>query len=93
LLRTKRENNNIVVEISDDGPGIPQNIQSRIFEQFFTTKGAGKGTGLGLSISYRIVVECIKEILVLLLNQEILALRFVYQYYLFHRYCLMSRFA
>ncbi|MDQ6863326.1 MAG: ATP-binding protein [Thermoproteota archaeon] len=57
LLRTKRENNNIVVEISDDGPGIPQNIQSRIFEQFFTTKGVGKGTGLGLSISYRIVVE------------------------------------
>ena len=47
LVRTKRENNNIVVEISDDGPGIPQNNQSRIFEQFFTTKGVGKGTGLG----------------------------------------------
>jgi signal transduction histidine kinase len=56
-LRTKQENNNIVVEISDNGPGIPQDIQSRIFEQFFTTKGIGKGTGLGLSISYRIVVE------------------------------------
>jgi signal transduction histidine kinase len=56
-LRTKRESNNIVVEISDDGPGIPQNIQSRMFEQFFTTKAVGKGTGLGLSISYRIVVE------------------------------------
>ena len=56
-LRTKRESNNIVVEISDDGPGIPQDIQSRIFEQFFTTKGVGKGTGLGLSISYRIIVE------------------------------------
>jgi signal transduction histidine kinase len=56
-LRTKRESDNIVVEISDDGPGIPQDIQSRIFEQFFTTKGVGKGTGLGLSISYRIVVE------------------------------------
>lgn len=55
-LRTKRENNNIVVEISDDGLGIPQDIQSRIFEQFFTTKGVGKGTGLGLSISYSIVV-------------------------------------
>jgi signal transduction histidine kinase len=47
LLRTMRENNNIVVEISDDGTGIPQNIQSRIFEQFFTTKGVGKGNGLG----------------------------------------------
>jgi signal transduction histidine kinase len=57
LLRTKRENNNIVVEIADDGPAIPQDIQSRMFEQFFTTKGVGKGTGLGLSISYRIVVE------------------------------------
>jgi signal transduction histidine kinase len=56
-LRTKRENNNVVVEISDDGPGIPQDIQSRIFEQFLTTKSVGKGTGLGLSISYRIVVE------------------------------------
>ena len=56
-LHTKQENNNILVEISDDGPGIPQDIQSHIFEQFFTTKGIGKGTGLGLSISYRIVVE------------------------------------
>jgi signal transduction histidine kinase len=57
-IRTKQENDNqVMVEISDDGPGIPPDIQPRIFEQSFTTKGIGKGTGLGLSISYRIVVE------------------------------------
>jgi signal transduction histidine kinase len=57
-LRTKRENdNNIVIEIADDGQGIPQDIQPRVFEQFFTTKEIGKGNGLGLSISYRIVVD------------------------------------
>jgi signal transduction histidine kinase len=56
-LRTKQENDDIVVEIVDDGPGIPQNSQSCVFEQFFTTKQVGKGTGLGLAISYSIVVE------------------------------------
>src|SRR5215204_2737429 len=55
--RTDDGNNHIVVEIADDGPGIPPEVQPRIFEPFLTTKGMGKGTGLGLSISYRIVVE------------------------------------
>jgi signal transduction histidine kinase len=55
--RTDDGNNHIVVEIADDGPGIPPEVQSRIFEPFLTTKGVGKGTGLGLSISYRIAVE------------------------------------
>jgi signal transduction histidine kinase len=51
------DNNHIVVEIADDGPGIPPEVQSRIFEPFLTTKGVGKGAGLGLSISYRIAFE------------------------------------
>jgi signal transduction histidine kinase len=55
LIRTARENNFILVEIADNGPGIPPEIKSRIFEPFFTTKGVGDGTGLGLDFVYRIV--------------------------------------
>jgi len=47
----------VVIEISDNGSGIPPEAQARIFDPFFTTKPVGKGTGLGLSISYQIVVE------------------------------------
>jgi two-component system, NtrC family, sensor kinase len=46
----------VVVRIRDNGPGIPDEIRDRIFEAFFTTKGADKGTGLGLSIAHDIVV-------------------------------------
>ena len=56
-IRTRCEPHFVAVEISDNGPGIPAQIQDRIFEAFFTTKPPGKGTGLGLDISYRIVVQ------------------------------------
>jgi signal transduction histidine kinase len=54
-IRAVRDNELVMVEISDTGPGIPPEVQSRIFEPFFTTKGVGEGTGLGLDIVYRIV--------------------------------------
>lgn len=50
-------NNWLSVKISDNGPGIPQEIQDRVFDTFFTTKAVGKGTGLGLAITYQIVTE------------------------------------
>jgi signal transduction histidine kinase len=56
-LRTYAEDNRVIVEIVDNGPGIPEEIRSRIFEPFFTTKPPGKGTGLGLHISHDIVVN------------------------------------
>ena len=54
-VRTYREDNCVVVEIADNGPGISHEIQPHIFEPFFTTKGVGEGTGLGLDTVQRIV--------------------------------------
>ncbi|MEG4342525.1 ATP-binding protein [Microcoleus sp. A003_D6] len=54
----KNQNNAwIAIRIADNGPGIPPEIQRRIFETFFTTKPAGKGTGLGLAITHQIVTQ------------------------------------
>ena len=47
----------ISIVIQDNGPGIPDAIQSKIFDPFFTTKPVGKGTGMGMSISYQIITE------------------------------------
>jgi signal transduction histidine kinase len=56
-VRTASEDGRVLVEIADDGPGIPEDVRDRIFEPFYTTKDVGKGTGLGLDISHRVVVE------------------------------------
>ena len=57
VLKTYPQDDKIVVEIVDHGPGIPEDIQSRIYEPFFTTKPPGKGTGLGLHISHDIIAN------------------------------------
>ncbi len=54
-VKTSRDDGHVLVEIADDGPGIPREAKNRIFEPFFTTKGVGEGTGLGLDIVRRIV--------------------------------------
>lgn len=56
-LKTFTEKDQVVVQISDNGKGIPPEIINKIFDPFFTTKPVGKGTGLGLSISKKIIEE------------------------------------
>lgn len=56
-LRTYEKDRQVIVEIIDTGPGIPEEIQTRIYEPFFTTKPPGKGTGLGLHISHDIIAN------------------------------------
>jgi signal transduction histidine kinase len=54
-VRTARELDRVLVEIGDNGPGIPAEVLPHIFEPFFTTKGVGEGTGLGLDTVSRII--------------------------------------
>jgi len=61
-IKTMGNEDGIVVEVTDNGPGIPKANLSRIFDPFFTTKPVGKGTGLGLSICYGIIKKMGGEI-------------------------------
>ena len=56
-IKTWEQAGTAYLEMSDDGPGVPNAMKQRIFEPFFTTKEVGKGTGLGLSITYDIIVN------------------------------------
>lgn len=57
LVTTKKLPDILQIVIRDNGPGIPQDTQSKVFDPFFTTKPTGEGTGLGLYICYEIVVQ------------------------------------
>jgi signal transduction histidine kinase len=56
-IRTAREGDRALVQVADDGPGIPADSRERIFDSFYTTKDVGQGTGLGLATARRIVVD------------------------------------
>jgi two-component system, NtrC family, sensor kinase len=57
VVKTKKRQNDVVIEITDNGMGIPKDVQKKIFDPFFTTKAIGKGTGMGLPISYQVIVD------------------------------------
>lgn len=54
-IRTRMDGDTAVIEMADNGPGMPETVRRRVFEPFFTTKPVGSGTGLGLSVSYFII--------------------------------------
>jgi signal transduction histidine kinase/predicted CoA-binding protein len=61
-ITTRHEGDWVIVDLEDNGPGIPEEIQEEIFSPFFTTKAVGKGTGLGLNISYKIIEKHAGEV-------------------------------
>ncbi|HEX3385913.1 MAG TPA: ATP-binding protein, partial [Mucilaginibacter sp.] len=56
-VSTLQQNGSVLINVKDNGTGIPENIREKIMQPFFTTKPTGEGTGLGLSLSYDIVVK------------------------------------
>ncbi len=56
-VNTRLSGNSIIIEVKDNGMGIPEKVKDKIFQPFFTTKPTGEGTGLGLSLSYDIITK------------------------------------
>ncbi|MCA6498512.1 MAG: GHKL domain-containing protein, partial [Chitinophagaceae bacterium] len=56
-LTTSKQGDQVVIEVADNGTGMPKQVKEKIFQPFFTTKPTGEGTGLGLSLSYDIVTK------------------------------------
>ncbi len=57
VVTTRSTDEMVIIQITDNGPGIPEKIHNRIFEPFFTTKEVGKGTGQGLAICHDVIVN------------------------------------
>lgn len=69
-ITTRKREKFVEIVITDNGPGVPEDIKERIFEPFFTTKPTGEGTGLGLSLSYNIITQGHNGSLTLVNNDE-----------------------